>query len=352
MDFNDMYPIGKLNRTRNKLRSFWSGRYKTVFSSYPSEYEYRQIADMQVMADKAVMNLQSGLDLPGHNIPRLAVDFGTVSTAAYWGGRVYRPDGGCVWIDPIIYATADVSKMKAIASNLGDNQKMLDFYNIVKRKLNTDSLPCTTFDIQGPLNTLSLMWEQQDFMMAMYDYPDTVHEALDLVTTHLIEVIKTSHNMNPSIESPLWPYIWLPKDIGIGITEDYMPLLSPELYKNFGLPYVRRFADEFGGLFIHCCGQFSHHIDNLVNSGINIIGMEFVYPNLDIERLFKTFGDSAVFVPNIMDKCIPEFGSMTNYFKYVHSLRTPDTRLWYILRPDLDDFNNQVEFLESITDAV
>ena len=352
MNFDEIYSLDKLNKTRKILRKFWNGDFKTVYSSYSSDYDYRQTENMMTMVDLACKNLQSEADLSGYNIPRLMVDFGTVSTAAYWGGKVYRPDGGCVWIDPIIYATADVSKMKAIASNLGDNQKMLDFYNIVKRKLNTDSLPCTTFDIQGSLNTLSLMWEQQDFMMAMYDYPDTVHEALDLVTTHLIEVIKTSHNMIPSIEAPLWPYIWLPTDIGIGITEDYMPLISPELYKNFGLPYVRRFADEFGGLFIHCCGQFSHHIDNLVNSGINIIGMEFVYPNIDIKRLFKTFGDSAVFVPNIMDNCIPEFGSMTDYFKYVHSIRTPDTRLWYILRPDLDDFNDQVEFLESITDAV
>lgn len=352
MLFNTMYPTEILNGTRDILRNFWSGKYKVIYSSYPSEYEYRQMEDIQLMAENAVMNFNSGVDFPGYNIPRLAVDFGTVSTAAYWGGKVYRPNGGRVWIDPIIHSKDDVSRLVAASSNSGDNQKLLNLHSIVKNKLKTNNLPCTTFDLQGPLNTLSLLWEQQDFLMAMYDSPDIVHKAMNLITSHLIDVIKNSYSMNPDIEAPLWPYIWLPRDIGIGFTEDYMPLLSPELYKDFGLPYVRRLADEFGGLFIHCCGEFSHHIDNLVSSRINILGMEFVYPNIDIERLFKSFGDEAVFVPNIMDKCVPEFGSMTEYFRYVNKLRTPDTRLWYILRPDLDDFSEQVEFLESITDAV
>ena len=130
-----------------------------------------------------------------------------------------------------------------------------------------------------------------------------------------------------------------------------MPLLSPGLYKEFGLPYVKRLSDKFKGLFIHCCGQFSHQIDNLHNSGINILGMEFVYPKIDIEKLFNTFGDKCAFVPNIMDNFIEDFGSFTNYIQYIEKLRKPETRLWYILRPDLPDFDEQVRLMEVIDEV-
>ncbi|MCK5758186.1 MAG: hypothetical protein KAH14_03760 [Clostridiales bacterium] len=352
MEFDKVYPPGSLNETRAILRRFWERSGKTVYSTYSLDYDYRQMENIDEMSKNADLNLEAGRQMPGYNIPRLLIDFGTISTASYWGGKIYKPDGGRLWINPVINNIDDVSKLKSKPPETGDVERAALIYKTISKKLKTNNLPCTVFDIQGPLNTLSLMWEQQDFMMAMYDYPKIVHAALEKVTDHIIKTIKAFFNHIPSVESPLWPYIWLPQDIGIGLTEDYMPLLSPVLYKEFGIPYLKRISNEFGGLFIHCCGQFTHHIDNLVESGVNIIGMEFAYPGVDIEKLFKTFGPTAVFVPSIMDKCIPEFSSLTGYFKYVDSLRTPNTRLWYILRPDLDDFNDQVEFLESITDAV
>ena len=352
MVFDKLYSLDSLNKTKAILRRFWEGNSKTVYSTYSLEYDYRQMENIDNLEKNVLLNLDDGHQMPGYNIPRLLIDFGTISTASYWGGNIYKPDGGRVWIDPVINNIDDISKLKSKSSETGDVERATQIYKSISQKLQTNNLPCTVFDIQGPLNTLALMWEQQDFLMTMYDYPKIVHSALEKITDHIIKTIKAFFKHIPSAESPLWPYIWLPQDIGIGMTEDYMPLLSPELYKEFGIPYLQRMSDEFGGLFIHCCGQFTHQIDNLVNSRVNIIGMEFAYPGVDIEKLFNAFGATAVFVPSIMDKCISEFGSMTGYFKHVNSLRTHDTRLWYILRPDLDDFSDQVEFLESITDAV
>jgi len=351
-NFNGLYPDSELDILRNHLRRFWQGDISTVYSSYPIDFEYRQLENIEEMAENAVLNLAAGVGMPGCNIPRLVIDFGTVSTAAFWGGKVSVPEGGRKWINPVIHNAEDVENMKADKPGTGDVKKGYELWKKVCVNMESDGIPCTNIDLQGPLNTLSLVWEQQDFMMAMYDYPEKVHKALEMVTGQLIKNINSIRNLIPTIEAPLWPYIWIPDDIGIGITEDYMPLLSPELYKEFGIPYVKKISDEFGGLFIHCCGQFTHHIENLVESGINIIGLEFVYPNIDIEKLFSVFGPKAVFVPNIMDKCIPEFGSMTGYFNHIQDKREEGTRLWYILRPDLDDFTEQVRLMEIIADAI
>ena len=350
--FIDLYPDSVLDILRKHLRKFWQGDISTVYSSYPVDFEYRQLENIEKMAENAVLNITAGVEMPGYNIPRLVIDFGTVSTASFWGGKIIIPEGGKKWIDPVIHNVDDVDFIKAGDPGTGDVKKGYELWKKVSAGMGSDGVPCTTIDLQGPLNTLSLLWEQQDFMMAMYDYPGKVHKTLEIVTEQLIKIIKSIRKLIPAIEAPLWPYIWIPEDIGIGITEDYMPLLSPELYKEFGIPYVKKLSDEFGGLFIHCCGQFTHHIENLAESDINIIGMEFVYPNIDIEKLFGAFGPKAAFVPNIMDKCIPEFGSMTGYFNYIQDNREEGTRLWYILRPDLDDFTEQVRLMETITDAI
>ena len=348
LKFCDIYPVDRLEETKKHLRRVWSGEVKTVFSSYSMDYEYRQMDDLTQMVENAVLNLEAGKSMPGFNVPRVTIDFGTISTASYWGGKIFKPEGGRKWIDPVIHSVDDIKNLESASPESGDAAMATVVWKNVCKELDTTTLPCSLLDIQGPLNTLSLMWEQQDFMMTMYDNPNAVHKALDMVTDHLIGLIRGMLAAIPAVEAPLWPFIWLPPDIGIGITEDYMPLLSPELYLEFGIPYVKRLSDEFKGVFIHCCGQFSHHIDNLVNSDINILGMEFVYPKIDIDRLFAAFGSSAVFVPNIMEGHEADFGGMTEYFENINERRLQETRLWYILHPESEDFLKQVEFLESI----
>jgi hypothetical protein len=95
------------------------------------------------------------------------------------------------------------------------------------------------------LNTASLLWQQEEFMIAMYNEPAQVHELLEQVTEHIIHIIRAMKKSIGNICGPVWPYIWLPTDIGVGITEDYMPLLSPKLYREFGIPYVEKISREF-----------------------------------------------------------------------------------------------------------
>lgn len=53
-----------------------------------------------------------------------------------------------------------------------------------------------------------------------------------------------------------------------------------------------------------------------------------------------------------MDNHIEDFGSYTDYLRHVEKLRRKDTRIWYILRPDLPDFTDQVSFAEALTDEI
>jgi len=42
-------------------------------------------------------------------------------------------------------------------------------------------------------------------------------------------------------------------------------MLSPEMYREFALPYNCRIGEVFGRLHIHSCGDYRHNLDNLMS---------------------------------------------------------------------------------------
>ena len=56
----------------------------------------------------------------------------------------------------------------------------------------------------------------------------------------------------------------------------------------FGLPYVNRISQEFGGIFIHCCGVFNQHWP-AVKEFYNLRGFDTQYPYSHPETLFAAF---------------------------------------------------------------
>lgn len=343
-----MYPEQKLKDTENVLRNFWTGNEKIVFSTFSDQPYYKQLDDKDEMIKKAVDNIIASADLPGFNIPRFIPDFGTVSTASYWGGKIYTPVGGCKGIKPIIQTAVEALNFKPSEAKGGDVAKAIELWKSISGKLGTDQLYCSMFDIQGPLNTAALLWNQGEFMMAMYTDPAIVHALLEQITDHIIKIIHAMRVSIPKISGPMWPNIWLPSDIGVGITEDYMPLISPALYKEFGIPYLKKINDAFGGVFIHCCGEYEHQIENIKSSGINLLGLEFHYPHINPETLFKAFGNSIAFVPYVSPQGTKDFPNRLEYIKYLKEKRQCDTRLWFILSPDEIDYMEQVKLLENM----
>lgn len=348
MTFDKAYPVREMEKTEKFLRDVWLGKEKTVYSAYHGEPAYRQIEDLSEMACKAAQNIILNTNVPGLNIPRILADFSTVSTAAYWGGERYKSAGGCTGIRPVIETAADVGKVRPAPADGGDVEKAVRLWRAVSTELQTDRLPCSLIDIQGPLNTAALLWKQDEFMMAMIEQPEAVHALLEQVTEQLIEIVKTMIEKIGQIAGPLWPYIWLPADIGIGIAEDYMPLVSPKLYREFGIPYVRRISEAFGGIFIHCCGTYEHQLDNLTHSQINILGVEFHYPYVKPEILFRAFGSSAVVVPMLGPHGRAEFSDQVDYLRFLKEKRFPETRLWFLLSPEAESFKSQVEIVEAM----
>lgn len=125
-------------------------------------------------------------------------------------------------------------------------------------------LPVGATDPQGPLDVASLIWNNQDFIQACVFNKKEAHYILDLVTESFIEFYSMQYE---SLKNPAYPVHSFPlvdSNDGISVSDDEAILLSPALYEEFGLPYLNRISDAFGGLYYHCCGDFGFILDQIL----------------------------------------------------------------------------------------
>lgn len=329
----------RIEANLQKIRRFWTGQERYIISITSPKDFYRQDPDPQEMVRKAVLNLEHQAQLPGTNIPTLCADFGTVSTAKYWGGRAYRDSTGqnicieraaqnitdAILLNPL---SADDPSMDACLS--------IQLFQQLNKLLETQSLWLRAGDLQGVLNTAGLVMDQEQLLMAMYSEPASVHVFLDKVCNFLISYVHYVRKAAAGkIGGTIWPFIFLPQDLGFCVTEDMMPLVSPDMYAEFGLPYLKRMTDALGPCQIHCCGSWGRHARNLADSGIPIRSVEFFYPFTRIEELRPLAEKGVAFVPYIsLDQCQGEFKTVEDYYR--HLLKTTDDRhrFWFAFIED------------------
>ena len=266
----------------DNLNRFWNGVGRYVISVYPLQNSYNKCFDMEKMLALAPLHLADQVGLPGASMPVVIPDWGTISTAKYWGGSSrFDSTGGNIFIDPVAQTIEEALALQPRPVNDPDMDaaQAIGFYRALVDRLQTDILWLRTPDMQGPLNTAGLVLNQEILFTTMYDAPQKVHAFLDKMTDFLIAYATYLHEQTQHhICGNLWPYTFFPDTIGLGLTEDLMPLLSTKLYKTFGLPYVTRLQKAFGRLHIHCCGAYGHHVKTLAASDLNIAALEFHYP--------------------------------------------------------------------------
>ena len=109
--------------------AFWSGELTGARFSIVAEPLYRQLFDhhhtnLEAVADAAVECINADLNSGEEFIlPTLCCDFGTISMAKMYGGKVIPPpEGGMVHIEPCISVPEELNALKACSFENSDFQ--------------------------------------------------------------------------------------------------------------------------------------------------------------------------------------------------------------------------------------
>lgn len=325
------FDAGKCASDGTAVERFWSGHGRCLASAATSQHVYRQLRRDQDMLQLVGPNLQAQARLPGINLPSLSPDFGTISVPRYWGGTVHWPEGGNIFLSPAAASVEEALKLTPRRPQDPDMDaaRAVGLFRRACADLGTDQLWCRTPDVQGPLNAAGMIVRQEELLMAMHTEPSQVHALLERVCTFLIEMLSfLRRETRDRICGNIWPYAFLPIARGLCFTEDLMPLLSTESYRRFAVPYLRRLDQAFGGLLIHCCGDWGRHARTLVEADLNILAVEFHYPFTRLEEL-ACLADRAVFIPYIMLNKQKEFASVAEYYRQLLDRARPGCRFWF-----------------------
>jgi hypothetical protein len=329
------YGASTLDAWLDRIRRFWAGEGRCLVSVMTTQHPYAKQFDEAAAVPAIVRHLEAQASLPGLNPPSVAADWGTISTARYWGGEVQRTPE-FIHIHP---AAATLDEALALVPCAVDDPDMdarraIARLDAVCAALGSDHVWLRTPDFQGPLGTAGLVLHQEALLMATLLEPDKLHAFLSRVTDFLIAYVRyLSAASGGRICGNIWPYTFLPIDLGVAFSEDMMPLMSADAYATFGLPTLARLADAFGGLHIHCCGKWGHHAQTLAASGLPIRAVEFHYPYTRIEELAPLAG-KAVFVPYIALDQQSEFATEADYYRYLLAETGPEYRYWFVCAHD------------------
>jgi len=318
-----------------RVRAFWAGEERYLVSVCPSEHHYRQCFDDGQVLAKVPLHLQTQARLPGVNLPSFYADWGTISTAKYWGGRTrFDSTGGNIFCDPVAQTLEQALALEPlpIEDPTMDAAHSLRLYRQLCERLDTNCLWLRTPDMQGTLNTAGLVMNQEEMLMATYSDPQSVYAFLDRVCDQLIGyACYLRQETHDRVSGNIWPYTFFPSEIGISLTEDLMPLMSADTYQAFGIPYLKRIQNALGGLHIHCCGDWGRHAQNLASAGLDIRAAEFHYPATTIDEL-ACLAEDTVFIPYILLDRQDEYASVADYYRYL--IEHTECRYWFACADD------------------
>ncbi|MCF7941592.1 MAG: hypothetical protein K9M84_08260 [Spirochaetia bacterium] len=178
-------------------------------------------------------------------------------------------------------------------------------------------LPLSYCDIQSPANMLSYLLPMSDLCIDIFDDPDGVKQAVELVNELLIEFLKIQRDLiGDALVQPGHGFASSRVFSGAGESTDNVIMFSDDHYREFFQRSHEHLGDEFGGVVFHSCGSWSHKAP-MVKSFRNTIMVDGAFspetdpdPN-DPKAFEQIFRDSGIIVNA---RCVGDSESVYPYF--------------------------------------
>lgn len=186
---------------------------------------------------------------------------GTELFAQAFGCPVHYPENDMPFARPLIHSAADVSRIKVPALDVPVLARQFKFADELRRRAGPQAL-VRTVDVQSPMDIAALIWDKNDFYLALMDAPRAVAElsakVMELLTAFLDEWFSRYGREHVAH----FPDYLMPR--GLTVSEDEIGVVSPELFTDLFLPELATLSTHFGGIGIHCCADSRHQWDNLL----------------------------------------------------------------------------------------
>ncbi len=136
----------------------------------------------------------------------------------------------------------------------------------------------------GPTETAGLILGYDKFLESLYLDPEKAHEVMKITTETTIRFMKAQEEIGGRLKRFL-------------ISDDIIGLISPEHFREFSLPYLKKIFDTFSyamGIF-HCDANTTHLLEDIPEVGMDVFNFG---PEIDIEEIKNKIGDRVCLLGN------------------------------------------------------
>lgn len=228
------------------------------------------------------------------DMPNIKPNLGIGTIAAAIGCPQRVNDEADPWIDTLINAQCREKVYDLHPPDPDSNP----IFARVRQRINYlqqhGTMPLRLANVASPLVTASMIWDYTDFMMSLLTSPKEVHHLMEMITRVTIDYVNLQLEIITDLHSMGHEVLCVPREVGLRVSDDTATLLSPDLYREFGVYYNGKLAEAFGGVVVHSCGNCSHIVPAMLETPA-LKGLDLTMPqNSDWAALESVAGNLAL----------------------------------------------------------
>ena len=225
-------------------------RVKEVFAEDCKDM--KRSLEWQLGALEASMNFEA--DIPNFLEPW----YGLGTVAAAYGFDYRWEEGLAPAVDGKFGSTAELvaAPFKPVAETAIGRQTLdMTEYFLEKTR---GAVPMSYCDVQSPLNTLSNIIDSNQFYLDFYLDPEAMTTAMERTADLLADFTDEQRRMiGSALVKPGHGFASSRCFDGLGMSDDTVTMLSPDIYFSTAVPAMQRAGARFGGSVFHSCGNWS-----------------------------------------------------------------------------------------------
>ena len=190
--------------------------------------------------------------------------YGIGTTASAFGGEYHWHAGEAPVVEPIYDSIHEVPEL--IPRNFSEVPIMEHTLKMIEYFLDQTHgcVPISWSDIQSPLNVALGLVDITGFLMAFYEAPGKVKEILESLSDVVVAFTQRQGILiGDALARPGHGFASSRVGTGIGMSDDNMVMISPQMYEAFCVENNTRIGEHFGGVAIHSCGKWEKWIETV-----------------------------------------------------------------------------------------
>lgn len=212
-----------------------------------------------------------------YGMPNIKPNQGIGIIASAFGCKYTVNDIADPWIKPLILEENVKDVYKLEVPDPINNPVYKKAYDRIEFFQSHSDLPLRLVNVPSPLVTASLIWDYTSFIVAMMIYPKEVHALMEKVTVATIDYVREQIRRIKNLFTVGHEMWYIPRDLGVRISDDTAALMSPNLYREFGVKYNSLISRAFGGVVVHSCGDIQNVVEPMMEiEGLK--GLDFTIP--------------------------------------------------------------------------